>query len=433
MNRLTSRFSILSHSYLLPRAEPHLHLSLSTNGDENKTRLLMPSGLACSTASSHTHASFPFQHSHRRRVHLCARSTDSVCICVLAPLTPNAELDSSMGCMPLVSSLQCCALINRTPRSLSPASSSPKKFGTKRLNLLCHGEGEALLSLWNLLGPVQRKGIVVCATGPDDSSSSTKISSAARIRSEVISPFRSVRMFFYLAFIASGSIGALISLPRLFAALGHAPNASPVTEVLTGFGIDLVAVLIFVILYRSETKARDLQVAKLSREETLASLKIELRNKRVLSLGQLRGVARLVIVVGPASHIEEACRASEPYFSGLLERGIMVISFATDGQIPELNYASNISKEDESGSSSPQVDKLWRGTPIYTTEWTRWLTDQKQLANVPLDAPVYLSLRLDGRVRGSGTGLPPWGAFVAQLPPMKGMWSGVLDGMDGRI
>lgn len=45
----------------------------------------------------------------------------------------------------------------------------------------------------------------------------------------------------------------------------------------------------------------------------------------------------------------------------------------------------------------------------------------------------YLSLRLDGRVRGSGKGFPPWAAFVAQLPPMKGMWSGVLDGMDGRI
>ena len=45
----------------------------------------------------------------------------------------------------------------------------------------------------------------------------------------------------------------------------------------------------------------------------------------------------------------------------------------------------------------------------------------------------YLSLRLDGRVRGSGVGYPPWNAFVAQLPPVKGLWSGLLDGMDGRV
>ena len=45
----------------------------------------------------------------------------------------------------------------------------------------------------------------------------------------------------------------------------------------------------------------------------------------------------------------------------------------------------------------------------------------------------YLSLRMDGRVRGSGVGYPPWQAFVAQLPPVKGLWSGLLDGMDGRV
>lgn len=45
----------------------------------------------------------------------------------------------------------------------------------------------------------------------------------------------------------------------------------------------------------------------------------------------------------------------------------------------------------------------------------------------------YLSLRLDGRVRGSGVGYPPWQAFVAQLPPAKGIWTGLLDGMDGRV
>lgn len=45
----------------------------------------------------------------------------------------------------------------------------------------------------------------------------------------------------------------------------------------------------------------------------------------------------------------------------------------------------------------------------------------------------YMSLRMDGRVRGSGVGYPPWNAFVAQLPPVKGIWSGLLDGMDGRV
>uniref|UniRef100_A0A453CDV1 Uncharacterized protein n=1 Tax=Aegilops tauschii subsp. strangulata TaxID=200361 RepID=A0A453CDV1_AEGTS len=63
----------------------------------------------------------------------------------------------------------------------------------------------------------------------------------------------------------------------------------------------------------------------------------------------------------------------------------------------------------------------------------RWLAEQKKMANVTPDSPVYLSLRMDGRVRGSGVGYPPWQAFVAQLPQVKGMWSGLFDGMDGRV
>ncbi|KAI5063604.1 hypothetical protein GOP47_0022151 [Adiantum capillus-veneris] len=339
-----------------------------------------------------------------------------------------------MDCLPFASSPQCCAT-NGRPRLLLPMPSSALKLPSNRLLFLGHGDSLSSFSLHDRIRPMITcgKGVVVCSAGSDDSSSPSKISATARIRSEVIAPFRALRMFFYLAFVGSGSIGALISLPRLIAAIGHAPNASPVTEVLTGLGIDLVAVVVFALLYRSEVKARDVQIAKISREETLASLKVELRNKRVVGLGQLRGIARLVIVVGPASHLEEACRASEPYFLQLVERGVAVISFATDGQVPNLEYSADNESKDESEGASVKAEKLWRGVPIYTTEWTRWLMEQKKLANVPADSPVYLSLRLDGRVRGSGTGLPPWGAFVAQLPPMKGMWSGVLDGMDGRI
>ena len=46
---------------------------------------------------------------------------------------------------------------------------------------------------------------------------------------------------------------------------------------------------------------------------------------------------------------------------------------------------------------------------------------------------IYIYLCLDGHVRGTGVGYPPWNAFVAQLPPLKGIWSSVLDGMDGRV
>lgn len=33
---------------------------------------------------------------------------------------------------------------------------------------------------------------------------------------------------------------------------------------------------------------------------------------------------------------------------------------------------------------------------------------------------LYVGLRIDGRVRASGTGTPPWAKFAAQLAPLSG-------------
>ncbi len=156
-------------------------------------------------------------------------------------------------------------------------------------------------------------------------------SSDAKIRSEVIAPFRSFRMFFYGAFIASGSIGGLIAVTRLIGALNHAPGAEAPIEIAKGLGIDLAAVIIFALLYQSDAKAREIALAKLSREEDLANLRLQLDNKKVVTLAQLRGISRIVILAGPGSYIEEALKQSEPFKAALLERGVLLAPYATDG------------------------------------------------------------------------------------------------------
>lgn len=316
---------------------------------------------------------------------------------------------------------------------------NPPVGGSKKL---C-GSSPCRFGLLKLL-PLQSKGhgthgdaVVRCSANPGNRSPA-EISTAAKIRSEVLSPFRTVRMFFYLAFIASGGLGGLISITRLIAALRNAPNADLAPEILKGLGIDLTAVALFAFLYTRELKAQNAQLAKLSREETLSNLKLEVNGKEVVPISKLRGFARLIIVVGPAAFIEDAFRMSDPFTKDLLDRGVRVVYFATDGLVPNLqalNVDSNSADEndDEQLRSISRRKSLWKLTPIYTSEWSKWLNEQKSLANVAEDKPVYISLRMDGRVRGSGVGYPPWNAFVAQLPPLKGIWTGVLDGMDGRV
>ncbi|PIM97302.1 hypothetical protein CDL12_30230 [Handroanthus impetiginosus] len=268
---------------------------------------------------------------------------------------------------------------------------------------------------------------IICSASNGPSSSET--SSTAKIRSEVLSPFRSVRMFFYLAFVASGSLGGLIAVTQLIGTLANSSRAAEVPEILKGLGIDLAAVSVFAFLYYRENNAKNAQVAKLTREESLSNLKLRVDEKRILPLSAFRGIARLVILAGPPPFIEESFKLSEPFTERLVERGVLVVPFATDGSSPSFEFEETEEKKEINAKRK----RLWQLAPLYAAEWTKWLDEQKKLAKVPPESPVYLSLRMDGRVRGSGVGYPPWNAFVAQLPPVKGIWSGLLDGMDGRV
>lgn len=272
-----------------------------------------------------------------------------------------------------------------------------------------------------------RRSRVTCSASNGPSSS--EISSTAKIRSEVLSPFRTLRMFFYLAFVASGSLGGFIAITQLIGALANSSRAADVPEILKGIGIDFGAVSIFAFLYYQENNAKNAQLARLSREENLSNLKLRIDEKKILPLSDFRGIARLVILAGPASFIEESFKLSEPFTESLLERGVLIVPCASDGTLPNFEFQET----EETKEITAKRKRLWQLSPVLATEWAKWLNEQKKLANVSPESPVYLSLRMDGRVRGSGVGYPPWNAFVVQLPPVKGIWTGLLDGMDGRV
>lgn len=174
-------------------------------------------------------------------------------------------------------------------------------------------------------------------------------------------------MFFYLAFIASGSLGGLIATSQLIGALANAARAADAPEILKGLGIDVAAVSLFSFLYYRENKANNAQVARLSREEGLSNLKLRLDEKKIISVNDLRGIARLVICAGPSSFIMESFKGSEPYTESLLERGVLVVSFPTDGIIPRFEFEES----EELKEFTRKRKRLWQLAPVYVSEWSK--------------------------------------------------------------
>lgn len=89
-------------------------------------------------------------------------------------------------------------------------------------------------------------------------------------------------------------------IPLLYAHPGavHTPHdrylLRSALSTLQGLAIDMAGIGIFGWLLKRDLDARDKQIARMTREEDLGSLQIELANKKTLRLAQLRQFVRIV-------------------------------------------------------------------------------------------------------------------------------------------
>ena len=260
-------------------------------------------------------------------------------------------------------------------------------------------------------------------TPPRKMASKEKFSNATKMRSEAQAPFRVARMFVFGAFAANAGLGfGIASLQAVTKALG-APAAPPLDQSLQNVGINLACALFFGFLYKRDEEGRERQMARISREERLSALKCELGGGKVVSLYDLRGFSRVVVAAGDAEYCVAAVAAAETVREPLVERGVLVVPVVLPG-----------GDAGDAAAVPPPTkdDKRFRASPVSVDKWARWIEEQKAEAKVAAGKGVYVGLRMDGRVRSSGTGIPPWDRFAVELPPTDS-WGGVMDGFDGRV
>ena len=139
------------------------------------------------------------------------------------------------------------------------------------------------------------------------------------------------------------------------------------------------------------------------------------------SLYDLRGFSRVVVAAGDAAYCAAAIEAANATRDPLVERGVLLVPVVVEG--------------DASSTTLPPIlenDRRFRAAPVSVDKYRRWFDEQKNEAGVAEGKGVYVGLRMDGRVRSSGVGVPPWERFAAELPPTDS-WGGVMDGFDGRV
>lgn len=284
------------------------------------------------------------------------------------------------------------------------------------------------------------------------------------LRTEAKAPFRLPRLILAGGLLAGASIGLLVIGTRLIRALQGGEGAPDLPETLQNLAINVAAVALLgaVVVNDVRSKQKDVQIT--TREETLGMLQLDLGGDRVLPLAKFRGQVRPVIVAGNRAFVDKALKEAEKQYTSLRERGVSVVPVVFDapgsppGSAKELDPEEKIRalkrelggvakdgkgfsdakkappaeapRKKERAVSLVDADKKWRLQPHDDQEWKNWLMAQQEFANLPAAEPnCFIQVQLDGTVRTSGRGAPPWAKLVDDLPPISDMRTRLMDGV----
>ncbi|KAI8574723.1 hypothetical protein RHMOL_Rhmol01G0376400 [Rhododendron molle] len=201
-------------------------------------------------------------------------------------------------------------------------------------------------------------------------------------------------------------------------------------------------IIIFVALFFWDNKKEEEQLAQISRNETLSRLPLRLSTKRVVELVQLRDTVRPVILAGKKETVSLAIQKAERFRTELLRRGVLLVPViwgqAKAPQITKKGFGNRSKAAPSLPSIGEDFDKRalsitaksklktevrFKAEVVSPAEWERWIEDQQKSEGVTPGEDVYIILRLDGRVRRSGKGMPDWQQIVKELPPMEALLS----------
>lgn len=128
-------------------------------------------------------------------------------------------------------------------------------------------------------------------------------------------------------------------------------------------------------------------------------------------------------------------KAAETYRKELQDRAVLLVPLMSeDADYDERINALKVemargaaqAERDAKGFAAPaaapeapkprkNIDR-WRAEVAEVGEWRAWFDKQKAAARLDGNNLVYIQVQLDGTVRASGKGSPPWGAFVDDIP-----------------
>lgn len=295
------------------------------------------------------------------------------------------------------------------------------------LTLLC-GASTALLAPPRV-GVVQRRSVRVPAplrALPDVESEELfgGFTAKQRIREEIDSPFRKIRLYFFGASTVSAVIALYFSLIGVAkASAGGFADAPPMATALENVGVNVAAVVGCALITRSDLAATQKALERIAQGGRLAKLVVSPADAPAArtALAEYRRTARVVIAVGGEAYVKAlaagvAADAALP--SRIAEVDAVVVPVLLKDARGGIGDASGVW-----GGAAPAADGVVcfpRGAEAWAEYLDPELATMKAQGFDVVEKGFTLVVKKNGKILRRSTGPPPWPSLLGTMEVADG-------------
>lgn len=272
-----------------------------------------------------------------------------------------------------------------------------------------------------------------------------------RLREEINSPFRKVRLLAFGSSAGSAMLALYFSgMNTVKALVGGYSDAIPLDEALTSDGINIASAIICGLLALREYKAGQVNLAKLARGGKLAALAVEPAKVQTTIVPNVRRLTdyrrdyRVLIAGGGEEYISKLARSlnadqlkdSNEIPERLQETDVVVVPvlISQSGKDFVVSDTKEFWKSVEAGSEEDQNFDITRSDSVIAfprgkAAWIEYLQEDINTASGQgfdvLEKGITLTVKKNGRILRRATGLPDWANLIGSMEVMDGSQFGM--------
>jgi len=245
-----------------------------------------------------------------------------------------------------------------------------------------------------------------------------------RMREEIDSPFRKVRVVLFGFSTASALVALYFSLLTLGKVLAGFPETPSTGTALTDVGINVAAVAGFAFLTYRDVRAGEANLQRIARGGQLASLRVAPADgSSQVALGSYRNKSRLLIAAGGAEFLQELATSASTVAEPLKKVNVILVPLLL------LREDDSIAVDVDAGralwrEASPETTDAFVNFPVLAAPWLEYLLPEIQTATSqgfdPVTKGLGIYVKKNGRILRRATGQPNWDQFIGTMEVMDG-------------